>query len=213
VSRPAPGRGAAICFVTDRAATGGRPLVEVAAAAIAAGVARVQVREKDLDGGPLLRLVRDIQEAAKAAGRCQVIVNDRLDVALAARAAGVHLPAEGLPIGAVRARASRRFLIGRSVHSLAEAQKARKEGADYLILGPIFPTPSKAAFGEPLGLDTLRRVIDAVPLPIWAIGGINGSTAAGLRGVPIAGVCAISAIAAAPEPAAGVRAIAAALAC
>jgi len=212
VSRAAPGRGPAICFVTDRTATGGRPLVAVVAAAIAAGVARVQVREKDLDGGALLRLVRDIREAVKAPGRCQVIVNDRLDVALAARAAGVHLPAEGLPIEAVRARAGRRFLIGRSVHSLSEAQKARKEGADYLILGPIFPTPGKAAFGEPLGVATLRKVIDLVPLPIWAIGGINGSTAPGLRGIPIAGICAISAIAAADDPAAGVQAIAHALA-
>jgi thiamine-phosphate pyrophosphorylase len=201
-----------VCFVTSRSATGDRPLLEVVKAAIDGGCDLVQVREKDMNGGPLLQLVREIVEAAKPRGACcAVVVNDRLDVALAAKAAGIHLPADGLPIGPVRRHAGRKFLIGRSVHSLAEAQKARKDGADYLFFGPVFATPSKAAFGPPQGPDLLRKVAEAVKIPVWAIGGINPGTAAELRGVPIAGVAAISFIASAPDPAAAVRALGAAL--
>jgi len=201
-----------VCFVTSRAATGERPLLEVAQAAIAGGCDLLQVREKDLPGGPLLELCRSIVEAAKAAGpRCAVAVNDRLDVALAARAAAVHLPATGLPIAPVRRVAGRRCVVGRSVHSLAEARQAQKEGADYVIFGPVFETPGKAAFGPPQGLEALRKVLEAVRLPVWAIGGITPARAAELRGLRIAGVASISAIAAAPDPAEAVRALRAAL--
>jgi thiamine-phosphate diphosphorylase len=201
-----------IAFVTGREATGGRGLLEVVRQAIAGGADLVQLREKDLGGRELLTLARDSVEAARGSGRCRVIVNDRLDVALAARAAGVHLPAEGLPIGAVRRLAPKRFLVGRSVHSLAEAQRARKEGADYVIFGPVFATPSKLAYGPPQGPDALRKLAAAVKLPVWAIGGITPTTAAELRGLPIAGVAAISAIAAAEDPAQAVRDLRAALA-
>ena len=211
MTRRAPGAG--VCFVTDRRATGDRPLLEVARSAMAGGAGMVQLREKDLDGKELLHLARDLVEAARqAGGRCRVLVNDRLDVALAAKAAGVHLPAEGLPIGDVRRHAPKKFLVGRSVHTAAEAQKARKEGADYLILGPIFATPSKAAYGPPLGPAVLRKVAEAVDIPVWAIGGITPDTAAELRGMPIAGVAAITAIAGAADPALAVAALRAALA-
>ncbi|PYS96218.1 MAG: thiamine phosphate synthase [Acidobacteria bacterium] len=213
MSPVAAGSPPGICFVTDRSATGGRPLLEIIRAALAGGADRIQVREKDLQGRALLELARAVVEAAKTAGgRARVVVNDRLDVALAARAAGVHLPAEGLPIEPVRRRAAGRFLIGRSAHSLAEAQRARKDGADYVILGPIFPTPSKAGLGEPLGTETLRKAAVTLPIPVWAIGGIGPANAAALRGIPIAGVAAISAIAGAPDPAAAVRALREALA-
>src|SRR5206468_2071565 len=130
----------------------GRALLEIIQAALAGGADRIQVREKDLGGRELLDLARAVVESAKSAGgRAQVLVNDRLDVALAAKAAGVHLPGESLPIQSARRVAPARFLVGRSVHSLADALKAQKEGADYVILGPIFPTPSKSDFGEPLG--------------------------------------------------------------
>ncbi len=90
---------------------------------------------------------------------------------------------------------------------LAEAQKARKDGADYLFFGPVFATPSKAALGPPQGPDLLRKVAESVKIPVWAIGGINAGTAAELRGLPIAGVAAISFIATAADPAAAVRAL------
>jgi thiamine-phosphate pyrophosphorylase len=201
-----------VCFVTGRTATAGRPLLEVAKAAIAGGCDLIQVREKDLAGGPLLALAREIVEAAKPpARRCSVVVNDRLDVALAAKAAGVHLPADGLPIDQVRRAAGKRWVIGRSVHSLAEARQAQKEGADYLIFGPVFETPGKAAFGPPQGPDALRKVVEGVRVPVWAIGGITPGRAAELRGLTIAGVAAISCIASAPDPAEAVRALRAAL--
>ena len=205
---------AGVCFVTDRSATNGRALAEVAAAAARGGVDRVQVREKDLEGGPLFRLVTEITAAVRgvAGSRALVLVNDRLDVALAARAAGVHLPSAGLPPGEARRRAGAKFLIGRSVHSLAEAKEAVKAGADHLIAGPVFATPSKTAFGEPLGIATLEKIARAVRIPVWAIGGITPETARTLAGLPIAGVAAIRAIAAAPDPAAAVKALREALA-
>jgi len=203
---------AGVCFVTARAATAGRPLLEVSRAAIEGGCDLLQVREKDLTGGPLLTLAREIVEAAKPRGvRCSVVVNDRLDVALAAKAAGVHLPADGLPIDLVRRGTGKRFVIGRSVHSLAEARQAQKEGADYLFFGPVFETPGKTVFGPPQGPDALRKIVEAVRIPVWAIGGINPGGAARLRGIPIAGVAAITFIAAAPDPAEAVRALRASL--
>jgi thiamine-phosphate pyrophosphorylase len=200
---------ARVCFVTDRNATNGRALAEVAAAAARGGLDRVQVREKDLEGGPLFRLVTEIAAAVRgvAGSRTIVLVNDRLDVALAAKAAGVHLPSAGLPAGEARRHAGPKFLIGRSVHSLAEAKEAAKAGADHLIAGPVFATPSKAAHGEPLGVAALEKIARAVRIPVWAIGGITPETARALAGLPIAGVAAIRAIAAAPDPAAAVRAL------
>jgi thiamine-phosphate pyrophosphorylase len=197
-----------ICFVTGRAAAADRPIEEVARAAIEGGCELLQVREKDLTGGPLLAIVRSIVEAAKPRGaRCSVVVNDRLDVALAARAAGVHLPADGLSIDQARRAAGKRFVIGRSVHSLAEARQAQKDGADYLFFGPVFETPGKTIFGPPQGPDALRKIVEGVRIPVWAIGGVVPGTAALLRGIPIAGVAAISFIAGAPDPAEAVRAL------
>ena len=201
-----------VCFVTGRTTIAGRPLQDVAKAAIEGGCDLLQVREKDLPGGPLLTLAREIVEAAKPRGvRCTVVVNDRLDVALAAKAAGVHLPADGLSIDEVRRTAGKRFVIGRSVHAIAEARQAQKDGADYLFFGPVFETPGKTAFGPPQGPDALRKIVEAVRIPVWAIGGIRPETAAGLRGIAIAGVAAISFIAAAPDPAEAVRALRSAL--
>ena len=201
-----------VCFVTGRAATADRPVEEVTKAAIEGGCDLVQVREKELTGGPLLALARSVVDAAKPRGtRCTVVVNDRLDVALAARAAGVHLPADGLAIDEARRAAGKRFVIGRSVHAIAEARQAQKDGADYLFFGPVFETPGKTVFGPPQGPDALRKVVEAVRIPVWAIGGITSETAARLRGIAIAGIAAISFIAAAPDPAEAVRALRASL--
>ena len=189
-----------VCFVTARAATAGRPIEDVARGAIEGGCELLQVREKDLMGDALLTLARGIVDAAKPRGaRCTVVVNDRLDVALAAKAAGVHLPA------------GKKFVIGRSVHSLAEARQAQKDGADYLFFGPLFETQGKTDDRPPQGPDALRAILGAVRIPVWAIGGVKPETAVLLRGLPIAGVAAISFIAAAPDPAEAVRALRAAL--
>jgi thiamine-phosphate pyrophosphorylase len=200
--------------VTDRTATSGRGLVEVAIAAARGGADFVHLREKDLDGGPLFRLATELAAGLRglAGARTRLVVNDRLDVALAAKAAGVHLPSTGLPLEAARRHAGRSFLIGRSVHSLAEAKVAVKAGADYLFAGPVFPTPSKAAYGEPLGVAGLEKIVRAVRVPVWAIGGVSPQTARDLAGLPLAGVAVIRAVAGAPDPAAAVRALREALA-
>jgi thiamine-phosphate pyrophosphorylase len=201
-------KGGGICYVTDRRATGGRPLLQVIEAAIAGGIDLLQVREKDLPAAELLDLVRAAQDVVKRLhSRCRIVVNDRLDVALAARVHGVHLPAEGLPIREVRARLAGRCRIGRSVHSAAEATEAAAAGADYIFFGPVFETPGKAAFGPPQGIEALRKIVRSARLPIWAIGGIDRETAAGLRETPIAGIAAIRAIGAADDPAAAVRSL------
>ncbi len=202
-----------LMLVTDAGRLAGRSQADIVAAAIAGGVTRVQVRERTMPGGPFLRLVEEILAVAKgrAAAKVAVHVNDRLDVALAAGAAGVHLPAAGFPIKAVRQRVGPRFRIGRSVHSLTEARAAQKEGADELIFGPIFATPEKAPFGPPQGIDALRKVVDAVRVPVWAIGGITAATAVELRGLPIAGIAAIGAYSLAEDPAQAARVLLAAL--
>lgn len=207
---------AGVCFVTDRDATAGRPLPDIARAAVSGGCDLLQIREKDLSGGALLALTRDIVAAlgpSKPGSRagCSVVVNDRLDVALAGRAAGVHLPAVGLPTTAVRKAAGKKILIGRSTHSAAEARQAQKDGADYVIFGPVFETPGKAAYGPPAGTEALRRVLESVTVPVWAIGGITPETAVLLKGIRIAGVAAIRWIAGASDPAEAVRLLRAAL--
>jgi len=204
---------AGVLVVTDRHATCGRPLLTIVTAALQGGASLVQVREKDLEGAALLRLVLEVvAEARRVAGdRARVVVNDRLDVALAAKASGVHLPASGLPVAGVRRHARARLLVGRSVHALAEAREAEKAGADYLVFGPVFATPGKAAYGEPQGPAALQRVVEAVRIPVWAIGGINLETVGELRGLPLAGVGAITAISTAPDPAETVRSMRAAL--
>jgi thiamine-phosphate pyrophosphorylase len=136
----------------------------------------VQLREKDLEGRALFELAR--QAVSAAGSQARVIVNDRLDVALAASAGGVHLGGQSLPIApvvrwlAVRA-APRGFLIGASCHSLAEAQEAERSSADYLFFGPVFATPAKLSFGPPQGLDRLEEVCRAVRIPVLAIGGVT----------------------------------------
>ncbi len=199
-----------VCLVTDRRLAGDRPIVELVRAAIAGGATMIQIREKDLPGGALLACARAVLEAA-AGSRTRVVINGRLDIALAAKADGVHLPAEGLPIPETRRAAGRRLKIGRSVHSLAEARKAEREGADYLVFGPVFETPDKTPFGPPQGPAALRRVAESVAIPVWAIGGITPENAVTLKGIPIAGVAAIRALVGAPDPAEAVRALARAI--
>jgi thiamine-phosphate pyrophosphorylase len=170
-----------LCYVTDRRglAAGGEPaerVLEMIRQAAAAGVDWVQLREKDLEGRALFELAR---RAVGAAGsRARVIVNDRLDIALAAGVGGVHLGGQSLPVEPVaRWRAERAapasFLIGASCHSLAEAQAAECAGADYLFFGPVFATPAKLSFGPPQGLDRLEEVCRAVAIPVLAIGGVT----------------------------------------
>ena len=151
------------------------------------------MREKDLPGRELFRLTESLREVCRPAG-CSLLVNDRLDVALAAGADGVHLPADGLPAAAVRQAVGNRFRIGVSTHSPEEAIRAEAAGADFVVFGPLFPTPAKLRFGSPLGIEPLREVLKRVALPVFAVGGIDTGTIEPLRDLPLAGVAVIRAL-------------------
>jgi thiamine-phosphate pyrophosphorylase len=181
------------CYVTDRrsfevlpASTppeSGRALLPEANSlydsiprAISAGIDWIQIREKDLDTHTLLEVARFAVIKAHATPT-RVLINDRLDVALTVNAGGVHLGEKSLPLEMVAAwrRSSGRtdFQIGVSCHSLESACAAEASGADYIFFGPVFATPSKAAFGAPQGIDRLRQVCASVKIPVFAIGGVN----------------------------------------
>ena len=173
-------------------------LLDKIAAASAAGVDWIQIREKQLSARDcsaltLEALHHSAGSAPGVASRARIIVNDRLDVALAAQAGGVHLGENSLPPQEARqlVRALHRdedFLIGVSCHSLEAAKSAERGGADYLFFGPVFATPSKAAYGPPQGPHRLEEVCRAVSIPVLAIGGITlencaACLSAGARGI------------------------------
>jgi len=143
----------------------------------------IQVREKDLPGGELFALVCRIRDLA-AGTKTRVLVNDRLDVALAAGIDGVHLPANGLPVASVRPLVK---VLGVSVHTLEEAVAAESVGADFIVFGPIFETPGKTA----VGLEPLRKVAASVKIPVLAIGGITLEGAGDVLAAGAAGVAGI----------------------
>lgn len=152
-----------------------------------AGVDLVQVREKDLEGRDLRALVAEVVEAL-AGTRARVLVNGRPDVAVVAGASGVQLPAEGLPVADVK-RAFPRLLVGASRHSVEGALRAQAEGADLVVLGPIFATPGKEE--RALGLDAAARAARALTIPLYAVGGIDAGT---VGPVAQAGACGVAAI-------------------
>jgi thiamine-phosphate pyrophosphorylase len=150
------------CYVTDRRRG---DLLSHVKAAVVDGVDIIQVREKDLEARALYDLVCRVRDAA-AGTTTRVLVNDRLDIALAANIDGVHLPGNGLPASRVRPFVR---MLGCSTHSVEESLKAENDGADFVIYGPVFETPGKAS----VGLDALRQVTSAVRIPVLAIGGIT----------------------------------------
>lgn len=162
--------------------------------AATAGAAWIQIREKDLEARALAEFVRQAVEDTRTTG-ARILVNDRLDVALAANAAGIHLGEKSLPLEAVakwrRSSGKMDFQIGVSCHSLDAARAAECGGADYIFFGPVFATPSKAAFGPPQGLERLREVCAAVEIPVLAIGGVNFENARACLDAGAAGVAAI----------------------
>jgi len=178
-----------LCLVTNRHLCGGRPLEEMVAQAVAGGVDLVQLREKDLSGGPLLELAQRLRAITR--GKALFLVNERVDVALACGADGVHLGEAGLPVGVVRKLVGEDPLIGRSVHSLEGALVAAEQGADFLHLGAIFATDSKPE-ATPVGPALMREVVKAVEIPVLGIGGIQAANLcqvveAGGHGVAVIG--------------------------
>lgn len=186
-------------LVTDRHRTAGRPLLEVIEAALQGGVDAVQLREKDLPAGALFELasrLRDVTSRYSA----RLLINDRIDVALAVGADGVHLPGDSFAPEDARRLLGTRALIGVSTHSVEQARLAAARGADFVVFGPVFDTPSKRAFGAPLGLDALGEVSRAVRVPVLAIGGLTAEHVQDVRQRGARGVAVIAAILDADDP-------------
>ena len=185
--------------VTDRQQTAGRALEEVIAAAARGGAGAIQLREKDLSARDLYALGARLQAALSPYG-VPLLINDRLDVALALDAAGVHLAGHSLPTAVARRVLGPDKLLGVSTHSVAEAHRAAEDGADFVAFGPVFTTPSKVAYGPPQGLQHLTAVVRAVHIPVIAIGGIDHTNLSQVVQAGAYGVAMIRAVLAAPEP-------------
>ncbi len=221
--------GPILSYLTDRRALQSKPqtslieaILEKIESVAAAGVDWIQLREKDLTGQDLAALTRETlvrisnqapHEKAVTRPPARILVNDRLDVALAEHAGGVHLGENSLPpeeakrlVGSLSAKIpSHDFLIGVSCHSLKAAQLAASAGADYIFFGPVFATPSKAAYGAPQGLDRLAEVCGAAPIPVLAIGGITLENAAYCFSAGASGIAAIRLFQDSADPAELVR--------
>ena len=167
-------------YVTDRR---GGDVIHFAERAVRNNVDMIQVREKDLPARELLNLVIRIRDIAKGSPT-RVLVNDRLDVAMAAGIDGVHLPGNGLPAPRVREFVK---LMGVSVHSVEEALEAEAARADFVVFGPVFATPGKS----PAGLEALSGVVGRMRIPVLAIGGINEQNASQVMDAGAAGIAAI----------------------
>jgi thiamine-phosphate pyrophosphorylase len=191
-------------LITDRHQTAGRPLLEVIEAALSGGVRAVQLREKDLSTAELYDLAWELR-ALTARFDARLLINERIDVALAVEADGVQLGINSLPVTAAR-RIGPDLIIGYSSHALGEAAAALAKGADFVTFSPVFATPSKAVYGEPQGLTKLAQACQQLRGPVFALGGIKLAnlpqvTAAGCHRVAL-----ISDILAAPDPAAAAEA-------
>ncbi|HUL59130.1 MAG TPA: thiamine phosphate synthase [Anaeromyxobacteraceae bacterium] len=196
-------------LITDRAAC--PDLAARAALALSRvppGAVAIHLREKDLPGGALLALARALAAVCRGRGQ-RLLVNDRLDVAVAAGADGVHLPATGVPAAEARRLLGPGALVGVSCHSSDDVRRARDGGASFATFGPVFDTPSKRGFGPPVGLAALRGASE-LGLPLVALGGVEPGNAAEAVAAGARGVAAIRAWLAAPDPAAAVAALLAA---
>jgi thiamine-phosphate pyrophosphorylase len=193
-----------LCLVTDRNQTRGRDLAAVVVECLAAGLPAVQVREKDLGAGDLAALCRRLREPTRERGAL-LIVNDRADVALAVGADAVQRTHSSLTVAEFRAIVDKRLRIGASTHSVEDAVAAEAQGADWIVFGPVYDTPSKRRYGSPQGLQALERVTASVRIPVIAIGGITPERVPDVRRAGAAGVAAISALLAADSPANATR--------
>ncbi|MGH7217086.1 MAG: thiamine phosphate synthase [Nitrospiraceae bacterium] len=182
-----------LLVVTDRHLTNGRPLVPLLQRVVNAVAPAIQLRERDLSVRELVALAREVQ-AVTASHGSQLLINDRIDIALALEGVGVHLRSNSLPVSVARQMLGAQRLLGISVHSVEEAVQGESQGADYIVLGPIYETPSKQAFGPPLGIHTLEKACRLVRIPIMGIGGVTAARAREMRRAGAFGAAVITAI-------------------
>ncbi len=195
----------AVCLITDRHTAGDRALLDIVRAALQGGTTMVQFREKQANTRDMVELGRALRDLTQPAG-VPLIVNDRLDVALAIDADGVHVGQHDMPAALARQLIGPRRILGVSAENVIEAQQAEQDGADYLGVGAVFATPSKADANAPIGIEGLAAVVRASRLPVLAIGGVTPDNTEQILRAGASGVAVIAAIIGAPDPQAAARA-------
>jgi thiamine-phosphate pyrophosphorylase len=186
-------------LITDRHQTGGLRLIDVVEEALKGGVRAVQLREKDLSSRELYELAYDLRKLTTRYG-ARLIINDRVDVAMAVDADGVHLGLNSLPIHRVRRLIGNDRLIGLSCHNQVNAIMAQEKGADFITFGPVYYTPSKAQYGKPVGVDKLEIVSHLLQIPVFALGGVKRENIHELVAAGATGIALVSAIIASDDP-------------
>lgn len=180
--------------------------VELVSLAIAGGADTIQFRQKSGSTREMIQVVRKMKALCAQAG-VQLIVNDRIDVAIAAEADGVHLGQDDFPIPLARELLGKSRIIGGSAATMEEAQKCLSEGADYVGFGPVYPTTSKDDAGPVSGIDILKRVVETTPLPIIAIGGVSAENTPEVMRTGALGIAVISAVCCQEDPEGATRAL------
>lgn len=185
-------------IITDQRISHGRSHLEVAEAAIAGGATIIQFRDKEMKDAETIEVCRKIHKLTNGK-RIPFIINDRVEVAKAVDAEGVHLGQEDAPLSFARKVLGKDKIIGISVETVEEALKAAEEGADYLGVGPIYPTATKPDAGSALGIFRLKEIKDSVNIPVVAIGGINEDNLDEVLKAGADGVAVISAVVSSPD--------------
>ena len=188
-------------LITDRhQVQKGQKLLQVVEELLQAGVRMIQLREKDLTAAELYPLARKLRSLTHKYNSL-LLINDRIDLAQAIGADGVHLGGHSLPVKIARQILGSNTLIGASTHSVVEAESAQRQGADFITFGPVFFTPSKAQFGAPVGIESLQTICKTCKIPVYALGGIKANNARETLQAGAHGVAMISALLSSPEPA------------
>ena len=190
-------------LITDGSASSGEAFLEKIEAALRGGVRIIQLREKSLSARELLEAAKGVRELTAAFG-ARLLINDRVDIAMLSSADGVHLTSKSYSASFARALLGKEGVVGVSTHSVIEAKAAEKDGADFITFGPVFHTPSKAGYGEPLGVAELKKAVRALSIPVYGLGGINMKNAGQVLKAG-ANAAVISAIMGSPDIEAGAR--------
>ncbi len=186
-----------LCLVVSKADAKDGDLEKLVTEAVAGGVGMVQLRDRSMPAGELLELARKLKLATR--GKALMVINDRVDVAEAVEADGIHIPEDGLPTRAVRSIMGRYAVLGRSVHSVEAAHQASRDGAEFVIAGTIYKSPSKPDV-KPVGPGLIAEITKDVSQPVLAIGGVTADKVDELIKAGAAGVAVVSAISKAEDP-------------